>query len=578
MKKKLVLVLVMGLLSILNTNTILGEKSDQKISQSLVDNRSINNPLFSPIAVFNSLDQKARIGLYPNGFVIPPVHVALNGIQTRNLIIENIGTATLYVYSITSEADWLSIEPDSATITAGGYPVNVTLTITGGSEETFLVDSIRILSNDQAGNDDVYIPMHVVVSDIYMGSEFFTIANPTYFISESNLGNLGRQQDTAGFYLHTDPNQPSLLYDGSAILGFTSPDGDSLVGRYIFNEHYILPETELSVDTIPDLKTIVVEAEFAPHTPQAPLPWHHQWWYRTIKMKDFIFYSQAPDNKNEQYILLRYIQLYYNPPPDWWESKDSLPDISETYLGMALDIDAPSDSGSDNYPGSYDSTRRMTYIQGYGAYPNQNYRLAIAQRDTCYWMVHPWGSVLYCWPDPNTINPQNEYTPDSVDKPYAMHILRNDSTVYPYGGYDDPDLYKWMTLPGDSVQTDTLGNTTPTDYNIVTTGRIIPAQSFPPVDTYSVAYALVVSDEENMDKLNDCVDMIICGDANRDKEVTISDVVYIINYLFKGGPEPWLFMCDANANGVATIADVVYLIGYLFKGATPPQCSAFIKD
>jgi hypothetical protein len=574
-KKKLILALVVAFLIISNTTTMLGEEFEHRVSQSLPDGKSSNNQLLTPASFAYSIENKSRIYWSPQAFTYQPIHVPLNSIDTVFLTIENMGTDTLYA-CISSEASWLNIEPDSATLTGGCCPLKVNLIITGGSEETFWVDSLRILSNDQAGNDDVYVPMHVIVSDVYVQAQFTILSNPNYHIYESNVGNLGHQNDYAGFFLHQDPNQPNFLYDGSPIIGFTSPDGDSLVGRYIFNEPYISPVTELSVDTLLGLKTIVVEAEFAPHTPQAPLPWHHQWWYWTIKMQDFIFYSEAPDNKNEQYILLRHMQLYYNPPPDWWEPKDSLPDITETYLGMALDIDAPSDSGSWNQAGTYDSTRRMTYIQEYLGNNNVNekYRMAIAQRDTCYWVAHAWGSKLYCWPDPNTINPQNEYTPDSIAKPYAMHILRNDSTVYPYGGYDDPDLYKWMTLPGDSVQTDTLGNIPPTDYNIVTTGRIIPAQSFPPADTYSVAYALVISDEENMDKLNDCVDMIICGNVNRDNIVNITDAVYIINYLFRLGPEPWLYVGDCNADSMVTISDVVYLIGYLFKGASPPQCSA----
>ena len=33
-------------------------------------------------------------------------------------------------------------------------------------------------------------------------------------------------------------------------------------------------------------------------------------------------------------------------------------------------------------------------------------------------------------------------------------------------------------------------------------------------------------------------DPFICGDANADQGVNILDVVYIINYKYKGGPEP----------------------------------------
>jgi len=61
------------------------------------------------------------------------------------------------------------------------------------------------------------------------------------------------------------------------------------------------------------------------------------------------------------------------------------------------------------------------------------------------------------------------------------------------------------------------------------------------------------------------------GDANDDGKVTVSDVVYLINYLFKGGTPPSpLEAGDANCDGKITVSDVVYLINYLFKGGPPP--------
>ena len=63
------------------------------------------------------------------------------------------------------------------------------------------------------------------------------------------------------------------------------------------------------------------------------------------------------------------------------------------------------------------------------------------------------------------------------------------------------------------------------------------------------------------------------GDANSDGSTSISDVIFLINYLFKGGtaPEP-LFLGDVNCDGNVTVADVVYIINYLFKGGKAP-CS-----
>jgi hypothetical protein len=65
----------------------------------------------------------------------------------------------------------------------------------------------------------------------------------------------------------------------------------------------------------------------------------------------------------------------------------------------------------------------------------------------------------------------------------------------------------------------------------------------------------------------------ICGDANGDGVINSADVVYLINYLFKGGPAPNpLWVGDANCDGTINSADVVYLINYLFKGGPSPGC------
>jgi len=63
----------------------------------------------------------------------------------------------------------------------------------------------------------------------------------------------------------------------------------------------------------------------------------------------------------------------------------------------------------------------------------------------------------------------------------------------------------------------------------------------------------------------------VCGDANGDGIVNSADVVYLINYLFKGGPAPIpLEAGDVTCDGTINSADVVYLINYLFKGGPPP--------
>ncbi|MFH1336882.1 MAG: dockerin type I domain-containing protein, partial [Candidatus Zixiibacteriota bacterium] len=65
----------------------------------------------------------------------------------------------------------------------------------------------------------------------------------------------------------------------------------------------------------------------------------------------------------------------------------------------------------------------------------------------------------------------------------------------------------------------------------------------------------------------------ILGDANSDGNMDVSDVIYLINYLFKGGPPPVpLLAGDSNNDEEVTVSDVIFLINYLFKSGPKPSC------
>ena len=62
------------------------------------------------------------------------------------------------------------------------------------------------------------------------------------------------------------------------------------------------------------------------------------------------------------------------------------------------------------------------------------------------------------------------------------------------------------------------------------------------------------------------------GDANGDGIIDISDVVYLIEYIFQGGPAPVpvFWAGDVDCSRDIDISDCVYLIDYIFAGGPPP--------
>jgi hypothetical protein len=62
------------------------------------------------------------------------------------------------------------------------------------------------------------------------------------------------------------------------------------------------------------------------------------------------------------------------------------------------------------------------------------------------------------------------------------------------------------------------------------------------------------------------------GDVDHSGYVDISDAVYLISFIFNGGPAPapWSAALHINSDAIVDISDVVYLIAYIFTGGPPP--------
>jgi hypothetical protein len=80
------------------------------------------------------------------------------------------------------------------------------------------------------------------------------------------------------------------------------------------------------------------------------------------------------------------------------------------------------------------------------------------------------------------------------------------------------------------------------------------------------------------EEICDCIP----GDANNDGELNVGDAVYLISYVFKGGPPPAPYpICsgDANCDCTVNVGDAVYIISYVFKGGPPPcTCEEWLAE
>ncbi len=93
---------------------------------------------------------------------------------------------------------------------------------------------------------------------------------------------------------------------------------------------------------------------------------------------------------------------------------------------------------------------------------------------------------------------------------------------------------------------------------------------------YNIRFLAVSSADSRADTMNVSIQVItgVCGDADGNLLVSISDAVSLINYIFASGPAPVTPRGgDPDCNGLTSISDAVFLINYIFAGGPAPCAS-----
>ena len=172
--------------------------------------------------------------------------------------------------------------------------------------------------------------------------------------------------------------------------------------------------------------------------------------------------------------------------------------------------------------------------------------------------------VSFSWADQGKKNLKSE-TPQVQKPPLASPIVTDQSEEKPQAESSASPLQSFE-IPWTSINAGGELNLSSTSYKMkVTTGQsaIGTAQS--------TSYKMGVGFWYGVPAGPLCTSKP--GDANGSGgNPNLSDIIYLVNYVFKGGPAPNP-SCrgDANASGSnPNLPDIIYLVNYVFKGGPKP--------
>lgn len=231
-------------------------------------------------------------------------------------------------------------------------------------------------------------------------------------------------------------------------------------------------------------------------------------------------------------------------------------------IGEITDWDVPSDNVAVNN-GGVETATNMVYTQGiesdgFGCQPNDvrfgaHALLAEYINDTC--------------------------AIDTGANLYSGYLASNSIYIYPNNGYFPDVLLSLMGTPG--LRVEEMGEDV---HSVLTYYHNLTIGGSDTVCIYTMISSLqngTVSDlNDNVIKaktwlanhiITICEPEYVCGDANNDGGPNVGDAVYLINFVFKGGPPPDPYEAgDANCDESVNVGDAVYIINFVFKGGPAP--------
>jgi hypothetical protein len=444
----------------------------------------------------------------------------------------------------------MDISPAAGVLPRGGGVLNLTVGIHTTDEPMNITIFAHVLiEHDAESYPPIKIPVCMTVPNIdWFGPDYFIIETACKKLRIYNNGEIsnGRHNEAMDYIDDPDDCANIYLYDGSPII-CREIDGEKRCFFTVYegeyeSEHALRPMSVITVDSLSNPSYTMAQYELITADSAIGLRVEH-------------FTPKHPDSC--EFIIQRLVF--------WNRTAETLTSVA---VGEYLDWDIPSyDSVHAAYANesNYDATRNLIYQ--YTCYQDECDTLVEANRA---------GGIA----------------------PYPYWDWKNFMTL-------ENDIYVWMSgpygseapLPDDAIYDLMTGTDGPSIASLDSCEEISTLVTFDiydlhPGDTLCASAILVTSrDDADVAKLKTAVDMandfldnhfeITCGidffdppgDANNDGTVNIGDAVYIIAYIFSGGPAPDPFptYCgDPNGDCQCNVGDAVYIINYVFGGGSPP--------
>jgi hypothetical protein len=172
------------------------------------------------------------------------------------------------------------------------------------------------------------------------------------------------------------------------------------------------------------------------------------------------------------------------------------------------------------------------------------------------------------------------YQPNDPPDPFSL--------VFPPNKAFTPRVvrFDWETAtdpnPFDQIRYDLCVSTSyhfpPNPDSTTIDSDLIMSEYIKTLDYGTYYWKVIAKDNFGLERESDqtCYFMVTgihAGDFNGDGSIDISDVVFLVNYLYTSGPAPDpLELGDVNCDDGVNVSDVIFLINFLFKNGPPPSC------